>query len=583
MYPDEVDAIGSEAAGTVVETGPDVTGLAVGDRVLGMVPGGFGPLAVVDRRARGAGTGRLVLGPGRRPGRPAFATPPATALVDLRRGPGGDRVLVHAAAGGVGMAAAGGPAARGGGVRDGEPRQARGAAGMGPDEAHVASSRDTGFADRFPRMDVVLNSLAGEFVDASLRLLGPGGRFVELGKTDLRDPADLPGVDYRPFDLLRDAGPDRVQSLLTEVVAHAEAGEITGLPTRTWPLSDAREAFRFMARAQHTGKLVLTVAPYADGTVLITGAGVLGGLLARHLVAEHGARDLVLASRRGAAAPGSADLVAELAAAGATVRFETCDVTDPAALDAPARPAHRRKPADRRVAHRGRPRRRRAHRTTADRLPAVLRPKADAAWHLHERTAALDLSAFVLFSSAAATSAPRPGQLRRRQRLPRRARRPAPRRRTPRHRHGLGAVGRRHRPHPAPGRRRRRPLRPPAYRPHGRRRGTGPVRRGHPHRRGGDPHRPTRPPAPAAGPGPGAAAGPGRRPGRPGRRPPGVRRGGPGGADHRAARARARPRPARRRPRPGGRRPGAPGNRRGGGGGGGGRPTAASRSWASTR
>ncbi|MBV7698621.1 SDR family NAD(P)-dependent oxidoreductase [Streptomyces sp. TRM70350] len=401
MYPDDVDAIGSEAAGTVVEVAPDVTGLAVGDRVLGMVPGGFGPLAVVDRRLvvpvpAGWSWVRAAALPS------AFATA-RYALADLARVRPGERVLVHAAAGGVGMAAVQLARLLGAEVfATASPGKHAVLRELGLDEAHTASSRDTDFARRFPEVDVVLNSLAGEFVDASLRLLRRGGRFVELGKTDRRDPADLAGVEYLPFDLLLDAGPDRIQSLLTEVVAHAEAGEITGLPTRTWPLTDARSAFRFMAQARHTGKIVLTVAPYADGTVLITGAGVLGGMLARHLVAEHGARDLVLASRRGADAPGSADLVAELGAAGATVRFETCDVTDPAALDALldqlakaplTAVVHTAGALDDGV----------LSELTADRLPDVLRPKADAAWHLHERTAGQGLSAFVLFSSAAAT------------------------------------------------------------------------------------------------------------------------------------------------------------------------------------
>ncbi|AKN71145.1 hypothetical protein QR97_16165 [Streptomyces sp. PBH53] len=402
LYPGAPQPLGIEAAGTVTETGPGVTDLAAGDRVFGLLPGSMGSAAVADRRL-------LAPVPDDWSFTRAAAMPSAFltawfALHDVARVRAGDRVLVHAAAGGVGMAAVQVARLLGAEVfATASPGKHGVLRGMGLDEAHVASSRDTGFADRFPRMDVVLNSLAGEFVDASLRLLGPGGRFVELGKTDLRDPADLPGVDYRPFDLLRDAGPDRVQSLLTEVVAHAEAGEITGLPTRTWPLTDAREAFRFMARAQHTGKLVLTVAPYADGTVLITGAGVLGGLLARHLVAEHGARDLVLASRRGAAAPGSADLVAELEAAGATVRFETCDITDPAALDALLARLTAENPLTAVVHTAGTLDDGVLTELTADRLPAVLRPKADAAWHLHERTAALDLSAFVLFSSAAAT------------------------------------------------------------------------------------------------------------------------------------------------------------------------------------
>ncbi|MEU6671190.1 SDR family NAD(P)-dependent oxidoreductase [Streptomyces sp. NPDC046727] len=402
MYPDEVDAIGSEAAGTVVEVAPDVTDLSVGDRVLGMVPGGFGTLAVVDRRLvvpvpAGWSWVRAAALPS------VFATA-RYALVDLAGVRAGDRVLVHAAAGGVGMAAVQVARLLGAEVyATASPGKHGVLRAAGLDEAHVASSRDTEFARRFPEMDVVLNSLAGEFVDASLRLLRTGGRFVELGKTDLRDPAGLPGVDYLPFDLLRDAGPDRVQSLLTEVVAHAEAGELTGLPTRTWPLADARTAFRFMAQARHTGKIVLTVAPYADGTVLITGAGVLGGMLARHLVAEHGARDLVLASRRGAAAPGSADLVAELAAAGATVRFETCDVTDRAALDALLAKVTAEAPLTAVVHTAGALDDGVLTELDADRLPGVLRPKADAAWHLHELTKDRDLSAFVLFSSAAAT------------------------------------------------------------------------------------------------------------------------------------------------------------------------------------
>nr|WP_305809375.1 polyketide synthase [Streptomyces sp. Go40/10] len=403
MYPDEVDAIGSEAAGTVVEVAPDVTGLAVGDRVLGMVPGGFGPLAVVDRRLvvpvpAGWSWVRAAALPS------VFATA-RYALVDLAGVGAGDRVLVHAAAGGVGMAAVQVARLLGAEVyATASPGKHGVLRAAGLDEEHLASSRDTSFAEKFPRMDVVLNSLAGEFVDASLRLLGPGGRFVELGKTDLRDPADLPdGITYLPFDLLRDAGHDRVQSLLTEIVAHAEAGEVTGLPTRTWPLADARTAFRYMARARHTGKIVLTVAPYADGTVLITGAGVLGGLLARHLVAEHGARDLVLASRRGAAAPGSADLVAELAAAGATVRFETCDVTDRAALGTLLARLTAEAPLTAVVHTAGALDDGVLTELGADRLPSVLRPKADAAWHLHELTTGMDLSAFVLFSSAAAT------------------------------------------------------------------------------------------------------------------------------------------------------------------------------------
>ncbi|MCM3813093.1 beta-ketoacyl reductase, partial [Streptomyces sp. DR7-3] len=140
----------------------------------------------------------------------------------------------------------------------------------------------------------------------------------------------------------------------------------------------------------------------AEGTVLVTGAsGTLGGLLARHLVVERGVRQLLLVSRRGDQAPGAAELATELGELGAEVRWAACDVADRGALAEVfgAIPAEHPLTA---VVH------------TAgvlddgvigslspERLERVLRPKVDAAWNLHELTRELDLSAFVLFSSAA--------------------------------------------------------------------------------------------------------------------------------------------------------------------------------------
>ncbi|MGP9017966.1 type I polyketide synthase [Streptomyces sp. BR1] len=140
------------------------------------------------------------------------------------------------------------------------------------------------------------------------------------------------------------------------------------------------------------------------GTVLITGAsGGLAGLFARHLVAEHGVRHLLLTSRRGADAEGAAQLTEELGALGATAVWAACDVADRDALAAllAAIPAERPLTA---VVH-----------TAAvlddgvvdlltpERVDRVLRPKAEAALHLHELTRELDLSAFILFSAAAGT------------------------------------------------------------------------------------------------------------------------------------------------------------------------------------
>ncbi|MEV6976841.1 type I polyketide synthase [Kitasatospora sp. NPDC093806] len=138
------------------------------------------------------------------------------------------------------------------------------------------------------------------------------------------------------------------------------------------------------------------------GTVLLTGAtGTLGALLARHLVTEHGVRHLLLLSRRGPAAPGAAELVDELAALGATAEVAACDAADRSELAAvlaaiPAdRPlvgvVHAAGVLDDGV----------VESLTPERVDAVLRPKVDAAWHLHELTAGLDLRAVVFFSSIA--------------------------------------------------------------------------------------------------------------------------------------------------------------------------------------
>ncbi|WP_373689232.1 amino acid adenylation domain-containing protein [Streptomyces sp. Rer75] len=153
-----------------------------------------------------------------------------------------------------------------------------------------------------------------------------------------------------------------------------------------------------LVRAEPPAAMAAPVFP-ADGTVLITGAsGTLGGLVARHLVAEHGVRHLVLAARGGAP-----ELADELAATGATASSVVCDVSDRDALAAllaaipPDRPlravVHAAGTLDDGV----------IGSLTPERLRSVLAAKADGAWHLHELTRDLDLSAFVLFSSVSAT------------------------------------------------------------------------------------------------------------------------------------------------------------------------------------
>jgi polyketide synthase 12 len=408
------DAIGSEGAGVVLEVGSGVSDLAPGDRVLGLFTGAFGPRAVTDRQllvkmpsnwsfARAAGV----------PG--AFLTA-YYGLRDLAELQPGERVLVHAAAGGVGMAAV--QIARRLGAEvfaTASPAKWDALRSMGLDDEHIASSRDTAFSERFLQstggcgVDVVLNSLAGELIDASLALLPGGGRFVEMGKTDIRDPelvlAAHPGVAYRAFDLI-EAGAARLQELLLELLEQVARGAFEPLPIRAWDQRLAPAAFRFMSQARHVGKLVLTLPAAIDpqGSVLITGGtGELGGEVARHLVREHGTRSLVLASRRGREAPGAPALEAELRELGARVSIVACDVADREQLARLIETVPAEHPLCAVVHAAGVLQDGVLESLTPAALEQVLAPKLDAAWHLHELTRELDLQAFVLFSSLAGT------------------------------------------------------------------------------------------------------------------------------------------------------------------------------------
>ncbi|MGW2788019.1 SDR family NAD(P)-dependent oxidoreductase, partial [Streptomyces populi] len=404
MYPEQA-LIGSEGAGVVVETAPDVTSVAPGDRVMGLFFGGMAPTTVTDHRFLAP------VPPGW-----TFAEAAAAPIVfltawfglrDLAGLTSGERVLIHAATGGVGMAAT--QIARHLGAEVYATASAPKwptlyAQGVAPD--HVASSRDTGFAERFlaatggEGVDVVLNSLAREFVDASLELLPRGGRFLEIGKTDVRDPADIvSGVDYRAFDLMV-AGHERIQGMFAELGALFADGTLRPLPVTAFDIHRAPDAFRLLGQARHTGKVVLTLPAPLDpeGTVLITGGtGTLGGLAARHLVTGHGARRLLLAGRRGPDAPGAAELVAELTGLGAEVTVAACDLGDRDAVAALVRDVrltavvHAAGIVDDGT----------VESLTSEQVHAVLRAKADSARHLHEATRDQDLAAFVLYSSIA--------------------------------------------------------------------------------------------------------------------------------------------------------------------------------------
>ncbi|MFS7880294.1 SDR family NAD(P)-dependent oxidoreductase [Streptomyces asiaticus] len=400
--------LGAEVSGVVLETGPDVTGLLPGDRVFGLTVGAFGPLTVTDHR---------LLAP--MPDDWTFAQAASVpvvfltayyGLLDLSEVRAGQSLLVHAGAGGVGMAAI--QLARHWGLEvfatASEPKQHM-LRRLGVPDDHIASSRTLDFERRFLEVtdgrgvDVVLNSLAGEFVDASLRLLPRGGRFAEMGKTDIRTEVPA-GIGYRAFDLA-ELEPDAVQERLTALLDLFHDGVLKPLPVSTWDVRRGREAFRYISRAQHIGKVVLTMPRRWNprGTVLITGGtGGLAASLARHLVTTRGVRQLLLVSRSGPDAPGAARLVEELAEHGAQVLVRACDVGDRTELADLLATIPAQHPLTAVVHAAGVLDDGVIQSMTPERLATSLRSKADGAWHLHELTRDLDLAAFVLYSSAAA-------------------------------------------------------------------------------------------------------------------------------------------------------------------------------------
>jgi NADPH:quinone reductase-like Zn-dependent oxidoreductase len=413
---------GSECAGVVVAVGDGVASVAVGDAVVAVAPGSFGTYATTSAELVAHKPPRLTFA--------EAATLPLAfltahqALHDQAHLAAGDVVLIHAAAGGVGLAAVQ-LARRAGAV-------VMGTAGSDRKRAHlgrlgltaVMDSRGLAFADDVLAatdgrgVDVVVNSLTGDAIGRSLDVLAPGGRFVELGKREIWTTAEVaaraPGVSYSSVPLAEDIEqrPEKVGPVLRDLVAAVDRGELAPLPVQTFALADAAAAFRYMALARHIGKIVLVdpeaeaeggVGPLVrpDATYLVTG-GLAGlGLLVAEWLAAQGATHLALLGRR-APGPEATGTIERLRAAGTEVLAVPCDVSDRAALaDALDTIAHRLPPLRGVVHAAGVLDDGALVRQDWSRFVPVLAPKVDGAANLHALTAAMALDHFVLFSSAA--------------------------------------------------------------------------------------------------------------------------------------------------------------------------------------
>ena len=432
VYPTldgDAPVIGGECVGYVTARGCNVDSVEIGQRVIAFGPGTFGshlttladlvvpiPDALSDREAATLGIAYLTAW---------------HALREVGRLAPGERVLIHSATGGVGLAAV--SIAKMIGARiyttAGSAAKRELLSGLGVE--YVGDSRTVEFADEILDatdgygVDVILNSLSGEAIRRGVQILAAGGRFVELGKKDVYADAQLglaslaksASFSVVDLDLNLRLQPQRYGRLLQDILGRVLDGELQMLPVTEFTLDNAIDAFRLMASGTHIGKIVISIP--ADGSIqavappppqplvrrdggyiVVGGMGGLGFVVARWL-AQQGAGMVVL---NGRSAP-SADVaaaIAEMNAAGGRVEVITGDIAEPgtaerlvaAIEDAGLRPAG--------VLH--------SATVLADEIalnmsqPAAARvfaPKVAGSWWLHEATAHLDLDWWLTFSSAA--------------------------------------------------------------------------------------------------------------------------------------------------------------------------------------
>ncbi|MGW4773511.1 SDR family NAD(P)-dependent oxidoreductase [Nocardia sp. NPDC004278] len=477
--------LGLECAGVVTQVGTAVEGLAPGDRVIAFARGCFGSTVITEAH-------HVYPVPGELPDAAAATLPIAYltawyALVEVGRLRAGERVLVHAAAGGVGLAAvhiahllgatvlatAGsedkreylrslgveavfdsrslsfaeeirkyyGSAGAGVGAGGGGGSGASAGTGAGTGGGGGSASAGAGAGTRGGGgVDVVLNSLQGEAIPKSLGLLRSHGRFVEIGKQDIYDNYQLGlkpfgnNLSYSAVDIdgMLLEVPARCREVMTRVLEHVAAGTLPPLPHTDFTAAEVVSAFRCMADARQTGKIVVgfgaahgeldtaasdsgeseaaaevLVYPAVTGGVtldpagsyLITGGYTGFGLRTARWLADNGARTIVLAGRRAAIDAENEAPIAAMRALGVAVVLERADVSVEAEVVGllerisalpPLRGIYHAAMvlADGRLAT-----------MTEEQFLRTVRPKADGAWHLHHHTRHLDLDAFVMYSS----------------------------------------------------------------------------------------------------------------------------------------------------------------------------------------
>lgn len=413
LYPGDPGPIGGDFAGVVTQSGGGVSGLEVGQRVYGFMQGAFSSRFNVPAQLLAPipdGVSAV-----------DAATIPAAALTvrlafdwaDLKPG---DRVLIHAASGGVGLAAIQ-LAQQHGAVVFATASTYKRATVRKLGVKYVYDSRTTDFADQIladtdgAGVDVVLNSLTNEgFIEATVRATARNGRFAEIAKRDIWTPEQMaearPDIAYEivALDTVTFQEPERIRGLLTEVSDGLAKGDWTPLPAEIYPVTEARTAFRRMQQARHIGKIVLQMPnplqPRVDRSYLITGGLGAIGLHTASFLAQRGAGDLVLTSRRvpDADAQRLIDEVAERYRC--RVHVFTADVGDESEVAQLLNRIRAELPPLAGVVHlAGVLDDALLSQQNLDRFRTTLAPKAFGAWHLDCLTKDDDLDFFIVSSS----------------------------------------------------------------------------------------------------------------------------------------------------------------------------------------
>ncbi|MDJ0649138.1 MAG: SDR family NAD(P)-dependent oxidoreductase [Xenococcaceae cyanobacterium MO_188.B19] len=433
MYPGEAGELGLECSGVITALGAQGLrpNFKVGDRVIAIAPGSFSSYVTVDANL-------VIPYPSSLSFAEAATIPTAflTAyycLHHLAAIKPGDKVLIHSAAGGVGLAA----------VQICQQVGAEIFATASPNKweylkslgiNHIMNSRNLDFAEEIlsitqgEGIDIVLNSFTGEYIPKSLSVLKTQGCFIEIGKNDVWDKNKVgeikPHIIYHATDLfaITQQQPQLIKNLLSQLIPLFENKTFQPLNYKTFPDSEVIAAFRYMQQAKHIGKIVILkdainrdITISSEGSYLITGGlGALGLEVAKWLVSK-GAKHLLLIGRS-QPLDKARKTIKQLETSGATIQIIQGDISNietvkniisPQSPQSPQTPSSQIKGIihaagiiqDKAILNQ-----------TPEDFQAVINPKIQGVWNLHQATKDIPLDFFIMFSSAASILGS-PGQI----------------------------------------------------------------------------------------------------------------------------------------------------------------------------